>query len=234
LVYDPAGAPAEEARRALGRWQARCPARPVLLYCSPRTVDTRLLAELASLPGVVAYLRQDPSAEAVHHLATLLRSLLAQRPGLLLSALLAGLRPNPSARLQAFVAALVQRLAHGGPHAPTVRSLATEAGLTAWQLRRECRGAHLPNPERLVEWLTLLYLLALAAGERISLARAASRASLSAKYLRQLRRRLLPGIPVLRGQPAGELLTFALDHFARSVGLAPEHRARLVAHMLPA
>jgi len=83
--------------------------------------------------------------------------------------------------------------------APPVEALAVRAGLKPWLLRRACRTAPAPNPERLTEWLTFIYVLDLAKWDNLSVARAATQVGLSDTYVRHLRASLLPELPQRMG-----------------------------------
>ncbi len=80
----------------------------------------------------------------------------------------------------------------------------------------------------------MIYVLALADWERLSLAGAIRRAGLGRKHVQRLRRRLVPQTAGLRADTASDLLARALGRFAGELGLPRERRALLIAHLLGA
>ena len=133
----------------------------------------------AQLPG-----SPDESAE----LTRFIRGLMMHAPDLLLRRLTQVLlHQSPGGIIGRFVEALVARFEAAEPGAPPVEALAVRAGLKPWLLRRACRAAPAPNPERLTEWLTFIYVLDLARWENISVGRASTQVGLSDRYMRHLR-----------------------------------------------
>ena len=115
---------------------------------------------------------------------------------------------------------LLARLEAAEPGAPPIEQLARRAGFTPWGLRRACRKASAPNPERLVEWLTFIYVLQLARQEMLSVAGAAQRVGLDERYVRQLRAKLLPDFPELRKPVIPHAVTHAVMRLREECGLS--------------
>jgi len=117
---------------------------------------------------------------------------LTGQPDLRVRVLLADMWPDASTHLTVLVDALLNRLGRGELGAPEVTALAASAGSSAPAMRRACRLAGLPTPTRLVRWISVIYITALAEDQRLSVAAAARRAGLSESYVRKLRRALIP------------------------------------------
>jgi GNAT superfamily N-acetyltransferase len=233
LIYDLHAPGTAKPRDIVRAWRSRHPNCPVLLYHAQTPDHAALLADLAS-PGTVAWPREPASEAHLRALTSALRHAVAQRPRLLIQALLLALRPDTSPRIRAFLAALSDRLDSGAAGAPQIATLAAQAGCTPWQLRRECRRGRLPAPERLVEWLTLIYVLGLASMEQLSVAAASRRAGLGTKYLQRARQRLLPHAVAARGGSASDALAQAVQHFARSLGAPGHTQSQLITDLLSA
>jgi AraC-like DNA-binding protein len=152
----------------------------------------------------------------------LVRELLAHAPEQLIRALSNIVHPVAADTIRVFVDLLLERLDYGGDGAPVVSSIARGAGLSTRVVRRACRAVGLPTPERLVEWVTLIYAIALAQWESVSIARAAARIGVTDKYVRGLRALLLPDIPRLDAAVARDALSLAMIRFAEVCGLGSE------------
>jgi len=234
LIYDLHTMPGANPRDLVRSWRARYPRSPVLLYCSGEAEHVGLAAELGLWRGIVVWPRQPGGQDPIQGLARLLHYLTAPQPSQLVYALLESLRPNASPKIQAFAAALLDHLAQGGEGAPSISGLAAKAACEPWQLRRACAAARLPSPEHLVEWLTLIYVLALADREGLSVTEASRRAGLDRKYIPGLRSRLMPEVSTFRGRTARDLLAEAVGGFAHTLGLRSGRRAALLSHVLRA
>lgn len=127
--------------------------------------------------------------------------------------------------------ALLERLEQGGDGPPAVAEVAGRAGLRTWVVLRACRAAKFPASERVIEWVTLIYVIAVAQAERLSIARAAARVGVSGKYIRSLRASLLPETPRLTGALATDVLAHAIARFAEACGV-PREQATAAAERL--
>jgi len=215
------------------RWRKLRLRRPVLLYYRPDVEAAGVVGQLAQLAGVLAWARDPNPTEERHQLACLVREILSRTPAILVRALINAIRPMAGVAVSSFVDALVDRLERNGDGAPLVTEVAARADVKVWVVRRACRRAKLPLPERLIEWLTLIYVITMADWESVSVARAAATIGVSDKYIRRLRASLLPGIPQLRGALSGGLLATAVRMFAEACGL-PHEQATAAAERLTA
>lgn len=200
-------------------WRSAHPGRPVLLYYRPTMEVAPLVGELATLGGVVAWAQTPNVLDESRQFAQLTRQMLSRVPHLLVRAVLDTIRPAAPAAVGMFVDALVYRLERREAGAPGVADVAAEAGVRPWAVRRACRAARLPTPEPLVEWLTFIYVIALADWERISITQAAITVGLTEKYMRGLRVHLLPQVSRLAGTLSEYILTRAIMGLAEACGL---------------
>jgi hypothetical protein len=152
-------------------------------------------------------------------LVRLIGTMISRAPQLLIRALIQGMRPRLSPNVDRFLEALIARLELGGNGAPSVTGICARARLKPWVVRRECRRERLPAPERFIEWLTFIYVIAMAEWEHISIARAADMAGQSAKYIRSLRSALLRDTPRLTGALAGDALVSSIIQLAQACGV---------------
>jgi hypothetical protein len=227
LIYDLEGSPPRVALDVVHRLRSLYPSRPLLAYVKPGRLAAGLAARLGRLPGVTTWAQLPDAPEDVDTLRRLLRGLIAQAPDLLIRTLTAVLlHQSPARMLWRFVDALLARLAQGEPGAPPVADIVERAKPHARALRRTCRAARAPGPERLTEWLTFIYVIATAEWEGVSVARAAATVGVSARYVRQLRASLVPEIPALRGTLAHYALTHAIMRLGEECGWSPQQAAQ--------
>ncbi|GIW52740.1 MAG: hypothetical protein KatS3mg081_2095 [Gemmatimonadales bacterium] len=232
MIYRPDPRRSENAPLVVTRWKTFYPARPLILYLERGPYRASLAARFGRLPAVVSWTAESGTIEQqAPVLAEATAALVAKVPEMLIRELMdLATRGTPSG-LIGFVEALLDRLRQGGIEAPTVADLATRCHLPIWTIRRACRSSGLPLPERLVEWLNLIYVLAVADWEQISVARAAAQAGLSTKYVRGLRRKLLPDVTRLSKSRRRETLFAAIERFARTCGLPRPQAADVAARL---
>ena len=199
LVHDLSDADSDEAGDLLLRWRRQHPGCPILLYYPSGSRYARLAGRMSLLPGVAGRLQRPGNPGEETELAAFLREFLRGRPELRIRAVLADLRPEVPRVAMALIETLLTRLQRGYGGAPQVDDLARTAGLSVPAVRQACRLAGLPGPSRLVRWVTLIYILALAEGQGLSIAWAADRADLADSYARKLRRALIPEVQRLTG-----------------------------------
>lgn len=232
MIYDLEAPSPEIAADIIQHWRSVYPTRAILLYYRPSAYVAQLVGAVGHLPGVVTWAQTDSSPNERHDLARLLRALLSRTPELLGRALVNAIHTSASATVKVFLEALIDRLERDGAGAPAVSQVASRAGLKTWAVRRACRAARFPTPERLIEWLTLIYVIACAEWQRISIARAAGSVGVSDKYVRKLRASLLPEIQRLTGSAARDALAQAILRFSEECRLPPERAAALAKQLV--
>lgn len=201
------------------QFQIHYPTRSVFLYYKHTSVAAELVSRLGQRLGVTARAQLPGSSDEVAQLTRFIRGLIMDEPELLLRRLTQVLlHQSPRDTIWRFTEALLVRFEAAEPGAPRVEQLAEHADLRPWRLRRACRSAPAPNPERLAEWLTFIYVLQLAQWECISVARAAHRTGLDERYMRGLRARLLPDFPSLRRPLIPHAVTRAITRLAEECG----------------
>ncbi|GBD31160.1 hypothetical protein HRbin33_00108 [bacterium HR33] len=233
MIYQPRRDDLHTGLLVVEHWTNLYPNRPLVL-CFPGPIGGRAdsLSSLNHFSGVLAWMTDaEVSPQGAAEIAAVVARLLAMAPEFLVRALVKLVSPQLTPAVTAFREALLDRLRTGGTSAPTRSTLAAASQFPLWRIQRACRKAGLPPPERLVEWLTLIYVLARADWEEISIARAAAHSEISDKYLRGLRSRLLPGVPRLSARQAGDILVRAIVTFAQEAKL-PAERAGEIAERL--
>jgi hypothetical protein len=213
---------------AVQRFRQLHPRRPILLYCRASKATAGLVGRIGSLPGVAACIQTAHLPDERIVFGRLMRELISQTPQFAVRSLINAVRPSAGAAVDGFVDALLDRLEEGGEGVPLVSIVAARAGLRSWVVWRACHSAGLPAPERLIAWIILIYVIALAESDGQSIARAAAKVGVSDKYIRQLRASLLPDVLRLTRAVARHALTHAVVRFAEVCGLSP-HRAASVA-----
>ncbi len=225
LIYDLSHPAPEVATDVVRTWHGLHPRHPVLLYHPATIAAAALIGQLTPLPGISARIQMPGLADEERQLARQLSELVSRGPELLVRAVLNVVRPTASAPIRVFVEALIEELARKRAGAPEVRAIAARGNLKPWVVRRECRAANLPPPERLVGWLTLIYVVALAAWEHLSIVEAAAKAGVTDRHIRKLRATLLPEIERLTGTRAPAVLPQVIARFAEASGLSSERAA---------
>lgn len=172
MIYDLAAPTPEAAVDTVYRWRNIYPRRPLLLYYPPSVATAGLVGQLGHLPGVIAWAQAPNLADEGGQLGRLVRELLARTPDLLIRTLMNAIRPTVPAAVTTFLDALLNRLERGGEGVPTLSDLADQRGFQSWRVRRACLSTALPTPELLIEWVTLIYVIALADWDGQSIARA--------------------------------------------------------------
>lgn len=219
MIYDLEGVEAQAASNIVRSWLRLHPSLPVLLYHRPGVVNAGLVGHLSNLARVSARMQVPGLVGEEHELATLLRELILCGPELVVRAAMGAVRRTLPPAINAFLEALLDRLGGGGVGAPEVGTVATRAGLKAWEICRACHRASVPKPERLIEWLTIMYVVALADLEGLSVAKAAAQAGTSPRHIRKLRASLLPEVLRLTGRTAGAVLPDVIRLFAVECGI---------------
>ncbi len=217
MIYWPATGDLKTASLVLSRWSTLYPDRPLVLCLpGPMAQRVRMLSSVGHSSPVVLWLAEGGISErGATAIATVVAQLLARAPEFLIRALVDLTSADSLADVTALTETLLDRLRTGGTDAPTPSALAARCDLPLRRLQRACRRAGLPPPQRLLEWLTLIYVLAAADWEGMSIAKAAASSGISDKHLRHLRSRLLPGAPRLSASGAGDVLARAIVGFAR-------------------
>jgi len=208
------------------------PGRPVLLYCRPTAIAAEIVSRLSRVSGIATWVQTRDSKNEHVLLATLLRHLISQIPDFSIRTLFTFIRPRAPVCVVAFVDALLDRLEDGRSGAPHVSEIAWRCGFGPWVVRRACQSALLPAPDRLIRWVTLIYTIALAESEQLSLARAALKIGLNDKHIRNLRSSLIPQVSRLAGSGAHDALAHTVMRFATLCGLAYEEANAAVSKML--
>ena len=232
MIYDLGVTGNQNAVDVIYRLWSLYPGRPVLLCYEPNVATASLVGQLARLRGVVAWARVSNPTDEARQLGKLAGELFASAPSLRLRALLNEMHPKMPIAPFATLEALLDRLEQGGDGAPMVSELARKAGFNLWQVRHACRIASLPAPQLLVEWVTLIYVIALADRDNKSVARAAADAGVTEKHIRTLRARLLPEIQRLSRSLAHGVLPHAIAKFAEACGLPDDRAAAAAEHLL--
>lgn len=204
----------------------------MLLYYRPTMEVAPLVGELATLGGVVAWAQTPNLLDESRQFAQLTRQMLSRVPHLLVRAVLDTIRPAAPAAVGMFVDALLYRLERREGGAPGVADVAARSKLKPWAIRRACRVSSLPTPEPLIEWLTFIYVVALADWERTSIAQAAARVGLTEKYMRGLRVHLLPQVSRLAGTLSEYILTRAIMGLAEACGLQRVEASAATQHLM--
>jgi hypothetical protein len=233
MIYQPRRDDLHTALLVVRHWMNLYPNRPLVL-CLPGPVGGRAdtLSSLNHFSGVIAWMTDaEISAQGAAEISSVVARLLAREPEFLVRSLVRLVSSQPTPVVTLLTETLLDRLREGGTSAPMPSTLAAASHFPLWRLQRTCREAGLPPPQRLIAWLTLIYVLALADREEISIARAAARSQISDKYLRSLRSRLLAGVPRLSARQAGDVLARAIVTFAQEAKL-PADRAREIAQRL--
>jgi hypothetical protein len=169
------------------------------------------------VPGLVGEERE---------LAALFKELVCCGPQLIVRAAVGAVRRIPPA-IDAFVEEVLDRLKKGGVGAPEVGTVAKRAGLKPWEIGRACHAINLPTPERLIEWLTIMYVVSVADCEGLSVAKAAAEAGISPRHIRKLRASLLPGVQRLARRTVGAVLPEIIRLFAVECGLDRDQAAEV-------
>lgn len=213
--------------------QIRHPSRPVLIYFKPTYLAARLVSRLGPLSMVTTWAQMPGSPHESMMLARLISGLVAHTPALLLRTLTRVLlHQAPGDAPGRFVEILIARLEAADAGAPAVGKLAEIASLEPWRLRRECRKACLPNPERLSEYLTFIYVLEVARLEGSGVAGAARKVGVTETYLRHLRARLVPEVPSLRSHLISNALTQAIMRLGEQCGLSRQQASDVVGRIV--
>lgn len=222
IVYDLHGPDPEASVDVVRRWRRLHPKVQVLLYHAPTAAAAGLAGRLGQLPGVAARVQVPGLPGEERQLAKLLTELVSSGPGLMVRAIVTVLCPRAPAPARVFIESLIDRLEQGGIGAPEVRNVADQGGTKPWRVARACHAAQLPTPERLIEWLSFLYVVAAAEWERVSIAKAATTVGVSGRYIRKLRASLLPDVARLTGAVAPDVLPHAIMRFGQVCGLSQE------------
>lgn len=232
MIYDAEGRDLETMIDTVRQWRRVYPGRPILLYHPATPAASTLVGRLTPLPGVSARARVPGLSSEEQQLTNLLKALAVWGPELVVRGVIGAMRRIMPVPVEAFVDALANRLETGGTNAPQVSKVAKGAGLTAWAVSRACRKARLPTPEHLIQWLTLIYVIALAEWEHLSIAQAAARVGVADRYVRKLRASLLPDVGRLTGTVAPEVLPDAIMRFARACGFTRDEAAVLAERLI--
>ncbi len=227
MIYDLEGVEAQAASDIVRLWRRLHPRLPVVLYHRGGLANTAQVGRLTNLARVSARMQVPGLVSEERELAALFNELVCCGPELIVRAAIGAVRRTPPA-IDAFVEGVLDRLKGGGLGAPEVGKVAMRAGLKAWEIGRALRGAKLPTPERLIEWLTLMYVVSLADCEGWSVAKAAAQAGASPRHIRKLRASLLPGVPRLARRTAGAVLPEIIRLFAVECGLDRDDAEKVI------
>lgn len=230
--------PEPPAAEVVRQFQTQCPGRPVLIYYKRTPAALELASQVGQRLGVTTLEQRPTAPDEIRDLARFIRRLVMHAPDLLIRTLIGVLlHQSRDGTISRFADALLARLQARELGAPPVEQLAQRAGLGPRRLRRACRAAQGPNPERLTQWLTFIYVLELARCEGISVSRAATGVGVNETYIRRLRAKLVPEVPQVRRPFLSHVLTQAIMRFAEECGLTREQaaeRARRVVGADPA
>ncbi len=226
FIYDLECPEPHIALEIVHQFHTQYPGRPVLLYYKRTPIAAGLASRLGQRLGVTTLAQLAVAPDEIRELGRFIRGLIMHAPDLLIRTLIEVLlHQSRGGTIWRFVDALLARLEAAEPGAPPVEELAQRAELDPRSLRRACRAAQAPNPERLTEWLTFIYVLDLARWESISVSRTATNAGLNETYIPHLRAKLVPEIPPLRSPWVSHALTQAIMRFGKECGLAREQAA---------
>ena len=221
FVYDLKCPEPQAAFDLVQQFQLCYPICPVFLYYRRTPVAVGLAGRLGQGLGVITRIQLPGTPDEVGELVRFIRRLVMHTPDVLFRTLTRVLlHQSPRDPIGRFVEGLLARFEAAEPGAPPVEQMARRTGLTPWRLRRACRNAPAPNPERLVEWLTLIYVLQLARQEALSVAGAAKRVGMDERHVRQLRARLMPDFPALRRPLIPHAVTHAIMRLGEECGLS--------------
>ncbi len=196
------------------------PELPVLLYLPPTGSAFAVLGELPNTDRVRIQV-QGRDAQSLQSLKSSVSWLITSSPRLEVMALIRlTVSKLPST---AYLFAHQVLIMLGAGCRPSVFSVARTLGVCSRTVERRLAHAHMPPPKRLLDWITLLYIGAVAVSTHKSICQSATSVGLSSNDIYRIRRRLLGS---WNGRPLGirafwsELLgAFALEvNGSRSLG----------------
>jgi hypothetical protein len=200
--------------------------RPVFVYYPDRLDLVHLVAAAGQLAFVWTRKQLHHHAQEATEIKRHLRLLLDCVPGATVLALLRELLAPLPAALDRFLEAAMKALQAGITRSDCRESCVAASGVGLRRLQQLCQQGNLPQPARLVRWLTYIWLLYGAQLHGVSFADEASLMGFDSKERARLRAQLLPAVPRRVRFDPHEELTFALVTFAEECGLGREHIVR--------
>ena len=174
---------------------------PILLYLPPTGAAFAALSRVprSAYLGVQIHARD---AESLGHLRAAATELVLAIPRVRILRVLTDAVPTLSNTALLFGQRVLRGL--GAGQRPTVASVARGLGLSSRTLQRRLHADGLPAPKAFLDWLTLLYVQAVAESRQVTAARVAALAGITSNDLYRIRRRLRdlagsepfrPGVP---------------------------------------